>query len=174
MLLSFLYTTKIATWKLFSKQLDGRAHHLQLINVMLTEVAKFEITMHISVALSWTQIAHDDLEESCFSSSIVTNLICANYNVKLSHYTHHGGLTIQIRDSIVAPKLTLLKMILSGPYQKLSSSSCKMGGERLSVSGNLRTTSTSFSTGFNSGLQEMDSVNAGGKTFQLHTAFPAF
>jgi hypothetical protein len=66
------------TWKLFCKQLDRRAHHLQLINMMLTEVAKFEITMHISVPLGWSQIAHDDLEESCFSSSIVTNLMHAN------------------------------------------------------------------------------------------------
>jgi hypothetical protein len=43
-------------------------------------------------------------------------------------------------------------MTLSGPYQKLSASSCKIGGERFSVSGNLRTTSTSFSTGINTGL----------------------
>ena len=54
---------------------------------------------------------------------------------------------------MVAPRLTLLKISLFLMYAKEASFSCKMGGDRGSVSGNLRTTLVSFSTGFSSGLK---------------------
>lgn len=62
-------------------------------------------------------------------------------------------LTIHILDSNVAPRLTLSKTFLQPGYANVISLSCRMGGDNPSVSGNRKTTSTSFSIGFNSGLK---------------------
>lgn len=61
---------------------------------------------------------------------------------------------MQILDSRLAPRFTLLRIIQSTTYLNVTSFSCNIGGDKGSVSGNFSTTSTSFSTGFNSGLQE--------------------
>lgn len=58
-----------------------------------------------------------------------------------------------MRDSSVAPKLTLLNIVLSLVYLKLTSSNCMIGGDSRSVSGNFNITSCSFSIGFKSGLK---------------------
>lgn len=63
-------------------------------------------------------------------------------------------LTIQILDSKFAPKFTLENITLSEVYQNETSFNCKIGGDKGSVSGNRNTTSTSFSIGFNSGLNK--------------------
>jgi hypothetical protein len=64
--------------------------------------------------------------------------------------------TIHILDSEFAPMLTPLKIVRSvDGYRKPTSSSVSTGGLRTSTSGNLRTTSVSFSTGLSSGLRKM-------------------
>lgn len=73
--------------------------------------------------------------------------------VVLLLYNKKYALTIHILDSIVAPKFTSLKIILSALYLKETSFNWRIGGDNGSVSGNFRVTSTSFSTGFNSGLK---------------------
>lgn len=64
-----------------------------------------------------------------------------------------GILTIQILESIVAPKLTLLSITRSAVYLNITSFSCKIGGDKGSVSGSFNTTSDSFIIGFSSGLE---------------------
>jgi len=61
-------------------------------------------------------------------------------------------LTIHILDSNVAPRLTFCKTLAQPGYANEISLSCNIGGDNPSVSGNLNTTSTSFSIGFSSGL----------------------
>lgn len=61
---------------------------------------------------------------------------------------------MQMRDSKLAFKFTQLKMTLSLLYLNAISFNVSTGGLSGSTSGNLITTSTSFSTGFNSGLEE--------------------
>ena len=66
----------------------------------------------------------------------------------------HPGLTMQILDSMVAERSTLEKMVLASlSYLKETPLSIRIGGESFSTSGNRRTTSLSFSTGFSSGLK---------------------
>lgn len=60
---------------------------------------------------------------------------------------------MQIRESKLALKLTQSNMTLSLLYLNAISFNVNTGGFRGSTSGNLRTTSTSFSTAFNSGLK---------------------
>lgn len=62
-------------------------------------------------------------------------------------------LTMQILESKLAHKLTHVKITFSALYLNAISLSVRTGGFNGSTSGNLRTTSISFSTGFNSGLK---------------------
>lgn len=49
--------------------------------------------------------------------------------------------------------MTFCKTLVQPGYANEISLSCKIGGDNPSVSGNRKTTSTSFSIGFNSGLK---------------------
>ena len=66
---------------------------------------------------------------------------------------------MQILESEPADKLTLLRIVFPVLYPKLISSNWIAGGAIGSTSGNLRITSVSFSTGFNSGLNAFEQVN---------------
>lgn len=59
-----------------------------------------------------------------------------------------------MRESKLALKLTQSNITLSLLYLNAISFNVNTGGFNGSTSGNLRTTSTSFSTGFNSGLSD--------------------
>lgn len=80
-------------------------------------------------------------------------------------------LTIHILDCNVAPRLTSLNIVLSALYLNRTSLIWRIGGERDSASGNLRTTSTSFSIGFSSGLKpkyhEKVKQYSGGSTYNF-------
>lgn len=84
-------------------------------------------------------------------------------NSQLRFYRNDVQLTIHIRESKLAPRLTSVNMSSElGVYLNDTSSIWTIGGDNESVSGNFKITSGSFSIGFRSGLQKIcniDSIN---------------
>jgi len=62
------------TRKLRLKDLYWADIHVELVNVMLTEVTDTEAAMSVMNTVNWTQFSEEDLEQSRLTSSIGTDL----------------------------------------------------------------------------------------------------
>lgn len=60
-------------WEVSLKQFHARHVHLQLVNVMLWKVSKLESTVMMNDSTCWRHVAHDNLQQCCFTSAVLAD-----------------------------------------------------------------------------------------------------
>ena len=67
-------TDKTRTWKPGRQELDGVCVHVELVDVVLAEVADAQTAVGVADALHRGQVAQQDLQQSCLPCPILANL----------------------------------------------------------------------------------------------------
>jgi hypothetical protein len=68
--------------KLLYHELHGADAHVELVDVVLGEVAKLEVPVRVSVAGRGGEFVHDDLEQGSLASAVLSHLEKMIRNIK--------------------------------------------------------------------------------------------
>lgn len=92
------------------KQFNGIDVHIQLVHMMLAKIAEFEIPVRVPNSGLGRQNSHDDLEQRRFSGPVIANLP-KTYITRTEILSKFELITMQILESKLAPRLTLLNIL---------------------------------------------------------------